>query len=113
MKDNRKNDYDDLRLPVSVYLAMSGEQAIREGCNKCLSPEFPESKRVYGMLRDIDDNLCVYKYIGWTTVICLEKRNFDKVLHFLYPYGLPDNWNYKSLMRLIKGNLIWIIGFDN
>ena len=106
-------DYDDLGLTVSVYIAMSGEQAIKQGCKQCLSPQFPESNHVYGMLKDIDDKLCVFKHIGWSTVICLEKRNFDTVLRFLYPDGIPYDWNYKTLLRLIKGRLVWIIGFDN
>ena len=113
MENNRTNDYEDMGLSVSVYLAMSGEQAIRKGCNKCLSPQFPESKRVYGMLRDIDNNLCVYKHIGWTTVICLEKCNIGVVLHLLYPTGVPEEWDYKSLINLIDGDLVWIIGFDS
>lgn len=100
-------------LSVTVYISMSGEQAIRKGCRQCLSPMFPDSKRVYGLLREIEDSLCISKYVGWTTVICLEKRKFDTVLRFLYPYGIPKNWNYKALLRLVDGKRVWIIGSDN
>ncbi len=109
----KNKDSTDTGDTVAVYIAMSGEQAIRQGCRQCLSPQFPDSKRVYGLLKDIDGKLCISKHIGWTTVICLEKRNFDTVLRFLYPSGIPDGWNYKALLRLIDGRLVWIIGFDN
>ena len=113
MKEHNNTPYVDIGYPVAVYIAMSGEQAIRQGCQQCLSPPFPDSKRIYGMLKGIDDKLCVSKQIGWITVICLEKRNFDAALRFLYPLGIPTQWDYKSLLRLINGDIAWIIGFDN
>ena len=113
MKENKIKDSLNTSYTVAVYIAMSGEQAIKQGCRQCLSPQFPDSKRVYGLLREIDGNLCISKCIGWKTVICLEKRKFDTVLRFLYPSGIPEGWNYKALLRLIDGRLVWIIGFDN
>ena len=113
MKEYKYKDSPDIGYTAAVYIAMSGEQAIRQGCRQCLSPQFPDSKRVYGLLREIDGNLCISKCIGWKTVICLEKRKFDTVLRFLYPLGIPEGWNYKALLRLIDGRLVWIIGFDN
>ena len=113
MKEYKNKDSPDIGYTVAVYIAMSEEQSIRQGCRQCLFPQFPDSKHVYGLLRDIDAKLCISKHIGWTTVICLEKRNFDTVLRFLYPSGIPEGWNYKELLRLIDGGLVWIIGFDN
>lgn len=112
MKEYKNKDSPDIGYTVAVYIAMSGEQSIRQGCRQCLSPQFPDSQLVYGLLRKIDNKLCVSKCIGWTTVICLKKENFTTVLHFLYPEGVPQNWNYKALLDLIEGNLVWIIGFD-
>lgn len=113
MKKYKNKGFHDVGYTVDVYLAMSGKQAIKRGCKHCLRPQFPDSKRVYGLLRDIDNKLCVSKHIGWTTVICLEKEKFDTVLSFLYPEGIPRDWDYKSLLKTIEGNLVWIIGFDN
>ena len=107
------NYLPDIGFPVEVFIAMSGEQSIRQGCRQCLSPKFPDSSRVYGLLKDIDDKLCIYKRVGWTTVICLDKRNFDTVLRFLYPSGIPEGWDYKALLRLINGRLVWIMGFGD
>lgn len=113
MKKHKSKDLPDIGYTVEVFLAMSGEQAIRQGCLRCLTPIFPDSKRIYGKLREIDENLCIYKRIGWETIICIKKENFDAVLRFLYPSGIPERWNYKELLKLIKGDLVWIIGFDN
>lgn len=113
MKKHKNSNYDDIGYTVDVYLAMSGKQAIKYGCKQCLFPRFPESERVYGQLRDIDNKLCVSKQVGWTTVICLEKQKIDAVLDFLYPEGIPKDWDYKALLKSVEGNLVWIIGFDN
>ena len=44
--------------------------------------------------------------------MCVEKTKLDGVIRFLCPNG-TGNWDYKSLVRLIDGKYIWIIGFDN
>jgi len=113
VKECKNKDFSDIGYTVDVYIAMSGKQAIKQGCRQCLSPKFPDSKRVYSLLRNIDDKLCISKHIGWRTVICLEKQKIDTVLMFLYPSGIPDDWNYKELLKQIDGRFVWIIGFDN
>lgn len=72
-------DYDDTVFddynpcPVSVMFAKSKEQAHREGSGRCIYPEFPDSRRVYSAMVNLDNSLCSTKTTGWKREICVRK----------------------------------------
>ena len=66
---------------IEVFLAMSEEQAIREGSVRCMRDEFANSEDIYHKLDEIPEALCVSKVIGWQKEICMTKANFMKLIH--------------------------------
>ena len=107
---------EESKFANEVFLAMSEEQAQKEGCARCITPPLSlsniiDSKTMYLKLRDIDDRLCVSKEIGWETVICIRKENLPAVMDFLYDGQVT--FNYQTVADKIEGDTVWIIGFDD
>ena len=93
---------------IEVFLAMSEEQAKREGCVRCMRDEFCNSDALYHMLDEIPEALCVSKVIGWQKEICMTKANFMKLIQNWGMVLLPSE---ASFIQHVQGEHIWLMGF--
>lgn len=98
--------------PVEVMFAKSKEQARQEGSSRCIYPEFPDCKRIYFAMGELDDSLCISKEIGWERMLCVRKIDIPRIMEVWYPDG-TGAWDYKRLIDQIEGDLVWIIGFGD
>lgn len=93
---------------IEVFLAMSEEQAKRQGRYRCMQDTLPGSGDLYEMLDEIPASMCVSKTIGWQKEICMTKENF---------LLLAQQWNllllpsYLAFIDSVDGDHIWLIGF--
>ena len=99
-------------LGIEVFVAMSEEQAKEEGRAVCISPELPDSRRVYFLLDNIPDELCLEKRLGWQKVVKISKENVNAVMNLLY----QDDTKIAKLQKMIdqvQGNCFWLYGFGD
>lgn len=99
-------------LGIVVFVAMSEEQAKEEGRAVCISPEIPDSRRVYFLLDNIPDDLCLEKRLGWQKVVKISKENVNAVMNLLY----QDDTKIAKLQKMIdqvQGNCFWLYGFGD
>lgn len=99
-------------LGIEVFVAMSEEQAKEEGRAVCISPEIPDSRRVYFLLDNIPDDLCLEKRLGWQKVVKISKENVNAVMNLLY----QDDTKIAKLQKMIdqvQGNCFWLYGFGD
>lgn len=93
---------------IEVFLAMSEEQAKRQGRVRCMGSELSDSDDLYMKLDEIPEEMCISKSLGWQKEICMTKSNFMK---------LVQKWDirlFRSEMIFLKeveGDNIWLIGF--
>ncbi len=113
-------------LNIEVFMAMSQEQAAREGTRICMWPALPGLGRdVYFNMDKVPDELCLQKEIyGWMHRLCIDKKNMPDVMQILYPkehefvmtqiivYKNDLVWDYHSMIKKIEGDKVWIIGFE-
>ena len=93
---------------IEVFLAMSEEQARREGSVRCMRDEFANSEDIYHKLDEIPEALCVSKVIGWQKEICMTKANFMKLIQSWGMILLPSE---AACIQWVDGEYIWLIGF--
>ena len=106
----RDSEWDS--LGIEVFVAMSEEQAKEEGRAVCISPELPDSRRVYFLLDNIPDDLCLEKRLGWQKVVKISKENVNAVMNLLY----QDDTKIAKLQKMIgqvQGNCFWLYGFGD
>ena len=99
-------------LGIEVFVAMSEEQAKEEGRAVCISPELPDSRRVYFLLDNIPYDLCLEKRLGWQKVVKISKENVNAVMNLLY----QDDTKIAKLQKMIdqvQGNCFWLYGFGD
>lgn len=93
---------------IEVFLAMSEEQAKRQGRVRCMSSELSNSDDLYMKLDEIPEEMCVSKSLGWQKEICMTKSNFMK---------LAQEWRIRlfrseiDFLNEVEGDNIWLIGF--
>ena len=93
-------------LGIEVFVAMSEEQAKEEGRAVCISPELPDSRRVYFLLDNIPDDLCLEKRLGWLKVVKISKENVNAGRNLLY----QDDTKIAKLQKMsdqVQGNCFW------
>lgn len=109
---SRLRDSELDSLGIEVFVAMSEEQAKEEGRAICISPELPDSRRVYFLLDNIPDDLCLEKRLDWQKVVKISKENVNAVMNFLY----QDDTKIAKLQKMIdqvQGNCFWLYGFGD
>lgn len=79
---------------------------------RCVGPAFPESSRVYGQLLTLPKDLYEVVSDGWEKEIKIPRENVPMVMKSLYPNGCPD-FSYREILKEIKGDYVYIIGFDD
>ena len=97
-------------MTVTAVLAMSEEQAKREGCPRCMWGDFMNKPDFYFKMDDIPEDLCVSKSIGWEKEICMTKTNFAQLVRDWNLMLLPSEWEF---IRSVNGDYIWIMGFGD
>lgn len=93
---------------IEVFLAMSEEQAKRQGCYRCDSTELPRSDDLYFLLDTIPEELCISRTLGWQKEVCLSKQAF---LHLTVEWGLFLSSLDYAFMEKVEGDNIWLMGF--
>lgn len=109
---SRLRDSELDSLGIEVFVAMSEEQAKEEGRAICISPELSDSRRVYFLLDNIPDDLCLEKRLDWQKVVKISKENVNAVMNFLY----QDDTKIAKLQKMIdqvQGNCFWLYGFGD
>lgn len=107
------NDFD-MGMSVAVYIAMSEEQANREGVARCIQPALPDSKRVY--LEEMDNTpneLCVSKKGGWAKELCVCKENAKKVLDIWYKDKQIEKSEIEDMLSKVETDVVWFMGFGD
>lgn len=93
---------------LEVFMAMSKEQAAREGRVVCMEYTLPGSDKLYFMLDEIPEEMCISKELGWEKKVCMTKKNF---LLLAQEWGLPFFPPYSTFFESVEGDNIWLIGF--
>ena len=93
---------------IEVFLAMSEEQARREGSVRWMRDEFANSEDIYHKLDEIPEALCVSKVIVWQKEIFMTKANFMKLIQSWGMILLPSE---AAFIQCVDGEYIWLIGF--
>ena len=96
---------------ISVYFAMSEEQAEKTKMPVCLQPSLPDSENIYFKIDRVPCDLCEEKKKGWEKSIKVKKQNICKVLNFLYPDGY--DFDVDEYLSKIHGDYVRIIGFGD
>ena len=93
---------------IEVFLAMSEEQAKRQNCYRCMRSELMNSDKLYDMLDEIPEALCISKEIGWQKEICMTKANF---LELAKKWGICLMSPELDFINHVDGDHIWLMGF--
>lgn len=100
--------YESGNYGLEVFLAMSEEQAKREGRVRCMEDTLPGSDELYFKLDEIPEGMCIFKELSWEKKVCLTKKNF---LQLAQQWGLILFPPYSSFLESVEGDTIWLIGF--
>lgn len=93
---------------IEVFLAMSKEQAKRQGCFPCMGDTLPDCDNIYHKLDEIPEEMCISRTLGWQKEVCLTKADFWKLAQEWW--GVLPPW-YGDFVNRVEGDTIWLIGF--